>query len=394
MIPMQEIHDLAKSGSDSVFEYVERTAEEVSDGIRWQTLDYGNEPHHHFDIFNGVAGICLFLADYFQLTGIERARNLALGGARWCSLPEHEGYTRGLYVGRTGVGMAWLHLSRVTEDPELLTHCGINAEKILREDPGPVTDILGGASGNGLFLLRLWEATQDERYLEGAVRNGEWIRGKALRDKSGCYWPMEIGDSTPWYSLGFAHGISGGAYFLLLLYEMTKEACWVEFAQEVLETLSRQAKSDRGGLNWPVTLNGEKLERCQWCHGAPGIGLLYAKAYEVLDEPSYLETAQAAGETTFAYGDVRNNPSQCHGLAGNAELFIELYRVTQNQLWIERAYDFANRAFEYRKKDVDGDTWQADEPGYYSQDFMCGASGTGHFFLRLWAPDELRMPLA
>ena len=257
-----------------------------------------------------------------------------------------------------------------------------------------MTDIMGGAAGTGLFLLRLWEATREERYLKGAVRNGEWLREQAIHDERGCYWPMKVDEPEPWYATGFAHGISSVTYFLLLLHEATKEEGWEELGREVLETLSREAKPDHGGLNWAPTLGESEFERCQWCHGSPGLGLLYVKAYEVLKEERQLETARAAGDATFAYGDVRQNPSQCHGLAGNAELFIELYRTTREHLWLERAYDFAQRAFEYRTPDANGDKWQADEKGFYSPDFMCGAAGTGHFFLRLWKPEELRMPIS
>ena len=37
--------------------------------------------------------------------------------------------------------------------------------------------------------------------------------------------------------------------------------------------------------------------------------------------------------------------------------------------------------------------WQADDPGFDSPDLLFGASGTGHFFLRLWRPDEITRPL-
>jgi lantibiotic modifying enzyme len=117
------------------------------------------------------------------------------------------------------------------------------------------------------------------------------------------------------------------------------------------------------------------------------------RAAQVLGEASYRETAEAAGEATFHSGDVRGNPSQCHGLVGNGELFIELYHLTGENKWLQRAADFAQRAFTYRKADEEGVSWGADEEGFYSPDFMCGAAGTGHFFLRLWAPDQLRMPL-
>jgi lantibiotic modifying enzyme len=267
------------------------------------------------------------------------------------------------------------------------------AERTISTEPGPVTDFLGGAAGEGIFLIRLWEATRDARHLSGATRRAEWLREHVVRDDAGAYWPMLVGAERPARMLGFAHGAAGIAYFLLLLYEATREARWAELSREVAETFSKHAKPDRGGLNWPPVFGMSETPACQWCHGSPGIGLLFAKAYEVLGDEEYLETAKAAGETTFAYGDVRHNPSQCHGLAGNAELFVELYRLTHEAVWLERAHDFARRCLAYRTAAPEGDNWQADEPGFSSPDFMCGASGTGHFFLRLLAPDDVRLPL-
>lgn len=131
MATIKEIQDLAKLGADSVFGYIERTAEKVDDVIRWQTLSYQNEPDYNPSIFNGVAGICLFLADYFRLTGMGRAKELALGGVRWSSLPEYDKSIPALYFGWTGVAMAWLHLSKVTGDAKLIEPCEAHARGLL-----------------------------------------------------------------------------------------------------------------------------------------------------------------------------------------------------------------------------------------------------------------------
>ncbi|MBI3974665.1 MAG: hypothetical protein HY332_25600 [Chloroflexi bacterium] len=142
-----------------------------------------------------------------------------------------------------------------------------------------------------------------------------------------------------------------------------------------------------------VLRSGDRTGECQWCHGSPGVGLFFVKAYEVLGDAQYIETAKAAGETMYAHGDVRANPSQCHGLAGNAEVLVELYRLTRDALWLERAHDFAARTLIYRKSTPEGDVWQGDDPLSTSPDFLCGAAGVGHFFLRLLDPDGMRMPL-
>jgi lantibiotic modifying enzyme len=390
----------ARAGAESVYRYVARTAERVPDGVRWRTLSYDNQPQYDLSVFNGVAGISAFLATYYRLTGDDQALDLALGAARWCARPERlrEGSVEewrqdGLFRGRAGVGMAWLRLAEVTGDRTLLQPALEIAAHLQAKGPGPVTDVLDGAAGEGIYFVRLAEATGQEAALAGAVRTGEWLAATAIRDERGTYWPWEVGSQEygQWYGLSFAPGLAGIGYFLLLLSALTQEARWAGLAQEVGETLTRYARPDHGGLNWPDTLDEREL-RCQWCNGAPGVGLFFVKAYDVLGDPAYLRTAEAAGEATYQYGDVRRNPVQCHGLAGQGELLLDLYRSSHDGRWLERAHHFAQLALAYRTVTPEGDVWQADDPGYSSPDFMCGASGTGHFFLRLWQPDRISRP--
>jgi hypothetical protein len=71
--------EAAVEGAHSVYHFIERTAEKVSDGIRWKTIDYKNNPQYHYDVFNGCGGISLFLAEYFGLTDSTTALDLAIG---------------------------------------------------------------------------------------------------------------------------------------------------------------------------------------------------------------------------------------------------------------------------------------------------------------------------
>src|SRR5688572_27850358 len=113
--------DVALVGAESVFGYLERTAEWVPDGVRWRTLSYRNEPQYDSSLFNGVAGIVLFLADYAAVTGSGAALRLAAGGARWCSAPERppslaplgvgSADPHSLYAGAAGRGLAWLRVA-------------------------------------------------------------------------------------------------------------------------------------------------------------------------------------------------------------------------------------------------------------------------------------------
>ena len=389
----------AREGADSVFRFIDRTAEPVSEGVRWRTIDYGNKPHYHYNTFNGCGGIGAFLSEYGRATANERAIELARDGNRWCSSVEEGGFDsswshrRGLLTGRTGAALSWVYLSRVTGEP-ISPHAIDNAELLLSEDPGPVTDLMGGAASNGLFLLRLWEGTGESCYLDGARRNGVWLCEQLVRDDDGCHCLCsvdgQVGGDRPF--LGTAHGISGVAHFLVLLHESTGEAEWAGAAREILATLERHAIEDRGGLNWVGLLGNEELKRCQWSHGSPGIGIVFLKAAQVLEESRYREIAVKAGEATYAYGDFRKNITQCIGLSGCGELFIELHRDGGDQLWLDRAVEFGEMAMAYRVELPEGDAWPTDEPGLWSQDFMYGASGLGHYFLRLMDPAAVDMP--
>ena len=119
---------------------------------------------------------------------------------------------------------------------------------------------------------------------------------------------------------------------------------------------------------------------------------MFLKAAQLLDVPAYREVARKAGETTYAYGDFRDNITQCIGLSGCGELFVELYRDSGDDTWLTRAHEFADLCMGYRAELPEGDAWPTDEPGLYSADFMYGAAGMGHYFLRLQQPQEVSMP--
>jgi len=193
-----------------------------------------------------------------------------------------------------------------------------------------------------------------------------------VRDALGCTWRARDatavpppgtrfagGGDSPSRFLGLGIGVAGVVLFLTLLYGATGDSRWESLAREGADTLVRHAVPDHEGLNWesePLEATQGRL-RCQWCRGAAGVGLCLASCSEVLGEPRYLTAAEAAGETTYGYGDVRANPSLCHGLGGNAALFLALHRATRRTLWLERAHAFAARALTYRTATPAGDVW-------------------------------------
>eukprot|EP00013_Stygamoeba_regulata_P029293 CAMPEP_0177664972 /NCGR_PEP_ID=MMETSP0447-20121125/20799_1 /TAXON_ID=0 /ORGANISM="Stygamoeba regulata, Strain BSH-02190019" /LENGTH=669 /DNA_ID=CAMNT_0019171021 /DNA_START=90 /DNA_END=2099 /DNA_ORIENTATION=- len=85
-------------------------------------------------------------------------------------------------------------------------------------------------------------------------------------------------------------------------------------------------------------LDGEIV---QFCDGAPGMCLLFARAYEVFGYHRFLAAAREAGEVVWKYGLLRKGHSLCHGIAGNAYAFLALYRITQKPVYLYRVCAFA-----------------------------------------------------
>lgn len=386
--------DSLTAAVESVYRFISSTAEETDRGYRWKTIDYSDQPQYHFCVFNGTGGIPLFLRDYHRLTGDPRAMVLARGALQWClhDEPPQGNHQRGLQTGKTGIAFVALHLEdRTNPIPGV---CQSHAAHLLSEPPGPVTDLMGGEASNGWYLLKLWERSGDDVHLNGAVRCGEWIAGNLVRDELGthCLMVPGTGSKESPYA-GLIHGIAGVAHFLALLAKATGDGKWRGLATELLETLANHAVPIHGGLNWSPMLGQESLTRCQHSHGAAGIGLVFARASVLLDEPRWLDIALMAGQATYAYGDFRKNLTLCTGLSGSGELFVELFKLTHDEIWWRRAEEFARMAMAYRSVINGLDHWPTDTPGLYSVDYSYGAAGTGLFFLRTLRPLEFEMPL-
>ncbi len=380
----------------SIFGFIQRTAEPADVGLTWETIDYANKPQHEISVFNGVGGISFFLVDYYKRYGTPAALELSQGAIDWCANFKGQHHRRGIHMGQTGAALAALHRAVALGDSTAPEFSLTNARFIISEPPGPITDMLGGEASNGLYLLKLWAHTGEADFLKGAERCAVWLESQMTRDDSGTYcYPHQHLRTGNWVKiqLGVAHGISGVAHFLACLAEKTRNERWATLARGLYTTITRYALPAHGGLNWPMCIGEEELPRCQWSHGAAGIGLTLLTAYRVLGDTAYLETAKQAAEATFGYGDFRQNYTQCTGLAGGGELLLETYRLTGERLWYERALNFAQQCVAYRETTTDGDAWPTDTKGLYSADFDYGASGAGHFLLRVCSEGKIPMPL-
>lgn len=63
-----------------------------------------------------------------------------------------------------------------------------------------------------------------------------------------------------------------------------------------------------------------------WCHGAPGMIYLMAKAYLMWKEEKYLESCKKCANLIWQKGLLKKGPGLCHGVGGNGYVFLLMYR--------------------------------------------------------------------
>ncbi|KAK3097799.1 hypothetical protein FSP39_013283 [Pinctada imbricata] len=89
----------------------------------------------------------------------------------------------------------------------------------------------------------------------------------------------------------------------------------------------------------------EGHELIHWCHGAPGVAYMLARAYKVFGDQKYLDACLRCGELTWKCGLLKKGPGICHGVAGSGYVFLLLYRLTGDHRHLYRAQKFAEFLF-------------------------------------------------
>ena len=233
------------------------------------------------DLYNGTAGLSLFLSAHAAVTGQSESGDLARAGVarlrRQIKSRNAARTARSLGLGgATGIGSivyALTVMSQNLRDPglrgdahrasELMTDELIAADKRL--------DVIGGSAGAILCLLRLYRDEQSEAVLRRAIKCGEHLLAQSRLGETGRRsW---VGQGLGSRALnGMSHGAAGFAYALAALSAAAGREDFAAAAQECVDFENSSFSPQRG--NWPdLRVEGGEAWPCQWCHGAPGIGL-------------------------------------------------------------------------------------------------------------------------
>jgi lantibiotic modifying enzyme len=179
-----------------------------------------------------------------------------------------------------------------------------------------------------LGLLRLHRDTRSAAVLDRAVKCGEHLLAQRRVGADGRRtWTGQDPAANP--SLrginGMSHGAAGFAFALSSLARATGRDDFADAAAECIAF--EDASYDASRHNWPDlrTANAETWP-CQWCHGAPGIGLARV-GMERFGMPKSGAALLATDIRNAAIGVERASPGAvdtlCCGILGRIEFLCE-----------------------------------------------------------------------
>ena len=213
-------------------------------------------------------------------------------------------------------------------------------------------------------------------------------------------------DSLEQEYLGAAHGVTGIIYTLLRAHavsSLTKEHLGRvrNTATLLLESFVQHDGNLVSKAASPVHRSHASEAACdscndcvQWCHGAVGLVVCMAQAWQVFGDEAMLMCAERAAELTWRQGLLIKGLGLCHGVAGNAYAFLCMHRTCLRrgdtdgaQKWLCRAQAYAKWMFasDSRCKQL---IFTPDE----TMSLFEGLSGTLTFLLDLLHPSTAAFP--
>lgn len=225
----------------------------------------------------GALGTCLFLQRTGGLGSCIRRWILDQPVCRTAIPP-------GLFAGLAGI--AWgLHEIGET-DRALATLEEAWASPLVEAGP----DLFFGTAGLGLASLYFAGQTGEDRWLRRAGEAADRLLAAARAGEPGLYWINADGE----HYYGYAHGGAGVALFLLKAWQATGEDRYLEAGRAGLEHEIARGTYRGGYAVWPRSAK-DSLRAPYWRYGAAGIGSVLLRYALALKDERYLDLAEQAG---------------------------------------------------------------------------------------------------
>jgi lantibiotic modifying enzyme len=364
-------------------------------------------------LYSGTPGVVLFFLELHRATGsIDALRDARSGADHLLAILDSEKPQSGLYTGVAGVGFVLGEVYRATRDSKYLDGVRRSVEILQRtarqQGAGvewtPVTDIISGSAGTGLYLLHAASELKMAGAKDLAVRAGKRLIELGQAEAGGTKWPMSPGMAR--LMPNFSHGTAGIAYFLARLYEETGDRIFLDSAIAGARYLQAVAKTD-GDMclifHHEPEADGKDLYYLGYCHGPVGTARLWYQLSKVTRDKEWMEWVHKSARGVMKSGIPEqqtpgfwNNVGQCCGSAGVAEFFLNLHRLTGVREYLSFSERVTAQLQASATRDERGMFWVHAEHRVRPQEtaaqtgWMQGAAGIGGWLLRLDASQQRR----
>ncbi|WP_041624995.1 type 2 lanthipeptide synthetase LanM family protein [Stackebrandtia nassauensis] len=344
------------------------------------------------DLFNGVAGVALFLAELSRATGDSSyavlARQATVTIRRQVERDPH--ILHGM-AGLPGIAYTFCRLADLLGDESLRDDAVGLAERTRAHDsPDAEFDIVGGAAGTIAALRVLHDQRPESPAAEVIRAAADRLLDAAEAQDAGIAWlpaMMRENNLASRPPSGFGHGTGGIAWALAQAGGVLGEDRYARAAQDAI-TYERSLFRPGDGTWQDVRDPDGKAMTCAWCHGAVGIGLSRVGMRDLVPG----DRAAIDEEITVALDTARRDGfgishSLCHGDMGAVELFLSAASLHDGP---ELRDETIRRATSVLRT-VETEGWICGLPfGEPTPSLMVGLAGIGYGLLRL--NDPTRVP--
>lgn len=280
-------------------------------------------------------------------------------------------YAPGLYAGMAGIAWSLLEMGENKESEQIL-RATFN-HKLLSHS----ADIFYGVAGWGLTCLRFFVATGNQIYLDQAKLAGKQLLQTCKQAQNTCYW-SQSSDDVP---LGFAHGASGIAAFLLYLFLATGQEEFLATGQRGLDfDLHHSVTTKDDGLSWRHSVQSNSPLYPYWQHGSAGVGTCLLRYWRLLGDNRYwsiLEKIFVDVDRKYAVF-----PGKFMGLTGLGDFLLDMYEATGEARFLQSAHRAAEGIVQFQVERR-GIAFPGDSISRLSCSYGNGSAGIAVFLARL-----------
>ncbi len=340
------------------------------------------------DLYDGLAGIALFLIAYAKQTNDKQA--LQVGDQVLNELDRRVQVSSsfqpvGAFTGLSGIVYVYAHIAHLV--PEKSAELRAKSDTLLslieaklRVDPA--CDLMSGRAGVMLCLLAAYNVWSIRNYLDLAVECGKdlvgWLGQPPYRETP----RLRIANQR-----GMSHGYAGIAMALATIGATAGEKPLTQAALE----LTRLESSLIASGDWTDPGDEHHAKQATWCHGAPGIALARLVTLGHTLDPWVEQEARSALAKCLE-APVLDSESLCHGSLGNLDTLIHAAATFPGELlWSD---EVRRRVSELRLT-LEHRGLRCARPNYVNvPGLMTGLSGIGYGVLRLASPEVFPSVLA